>query len=224
MIRANTLKQRTTLATAVALLIAFVASPFAYAAFEANEVSAVSVNDSVIVTLNVESGITITSPADTTMSQTIGVAADEATASTTWNVKTNNVSGYTIAVKASTAPAMQATATTTVPDYTPAVAATPETWSVGSGAAEFGFSAFGTRVSTGTWGTDTDCSGATTHEPSAGLKYRDFDTTDISIGSHTSTTTTAGDDTKVCYAVEQNGFYLPSGTYTATITATATTI
>jgi hypothetical protein len=209
---------------AATALVALLASPLAYAAFESSAVDAASAPDSVVVTLNVQAGITISSPDDTTMSQTIGVAADEATASTTWNVRTTNVAGYTLAVKASTDPAMQATATTTVPDYTPAVAATPETWSVGSGTAEFGFSAFGARVNTSTWGTDTDCSGATTHEPSAGLKYRDFDTTDINVSTHTSTTTSGGDDTKVCYAVEQNGFYLPSGTYTATITATATTL
>ncbi|MBA3550990.1 hypothetical protein H0W32_02160 [Patescibacteria group bacterium] len=186
--------------------------------------TAVAATDSVIITLTVDPGITITSPADASMSRNLGVSVNTAIATTIWNVKTNNSLGYTLAVKSTSTPAMRhANGTDMINNYTEAVATTPETWSVSSGSAEFGYSAFGTDVPTGTWGTDTDCIAAA-HVPSAGLKYVDMLTTDRTIATRASTTTPTGVDATVCYAVEQNGFYIPSGTYTATITATATTL
>ncbi|MBP9771685.1 MAG: hypothetical protein KBD16_02050 [Candidatus Pacebacteria bacterium] len=202
------------------LVAAALFSPVIYPLVEAQLVDAAA--DNVIVTLNVDAGISITSPSDVSMSQNLGVSADTAVGSAVWNVKTNNAAGYTLAVKATTSPAL-ASGANSVADYTPAVAATPETWSVSSGTAEFGFSAFGTHISTGTWGTDSDCIAAA-HVPSAGLKYRDFDTSDITIGTSAATTTTAGIDSTVCFAAEQDGFYIPSGTYQATVVATATTL
>lgn len=195
-----------------------IAAPFAYPVVEPAVADAVT--DSVAVTLNVAAGISITSPSDSSMSQSLGVSANTAIATTTWNVKTNNSAGYTLAVRASTNPAMQSGGNS-ISNYTPAVAATPETWSVSSGA-EFGFSAYGSRITTGTWGTSGSFCGAN-NTPSTNLKYRDLASTDITIATHGATTTTAGDDATVCYAVEQNGFYVPSGTYTATVVATAAT-
>jgi len=206
-----------------ALIIAVTAvtlSPFAYSAIEPEVAHALTATDEVIVTLTVDAGISITDSANTAMSRNLGVTADSAIATSTWNVKTNNAAGYTLGVRATTTPAMR-NATNDILDYTPAVAATPETWSVANGA-EFGFSAFGTDVSSGTWGATTNCGAA--HVPNATLKYRDFDTSDITIGSRASTTTTAGIDTSVCYAVEQDTFYIPSGVYQATIVATATAL
>lgn len=205
----------------VALTTAFsLLAPALFAAIEPKIAHAVTDDDEVIVTLTVDAGISITSPSDEALSQNLGVSASTATGDTTWNVKTNNAAGYTLSVKATTSPAMR-NGTNSVADYTPAVAATPETWDV-SAAAEFGFSAFGTHVPTGTWGTDSDCVAAA-HTPSATLNYRDFDTTDIEIAESSATTTTAGVDTTVCFAVEQDTFYIPSGTYQATIVATAAT-
>lgn len=205
-------------ALALALLVA---APFAWAAVEPALSRAVTATDEVIVSLSVDAGISITSPADEPLSRNLGVSANTATGDTTWNVKTNNSAGYTLSVKATTSPALR-NGTNSVLDYIPAVVATPETWSV-SNAAEFGFSSFGTDVSTGTWGTDSDCVAAA-HTPSATLKYRDFDTTDIQIATRAATTTTAGIDSTVCFGVEQNSFYIPSGTYQASIIATAATL
>ncbi|MEN9405590.1 MAG: hypothetical protein RLY47_549 [Candidatus Parcubacteria bacterium] len=202
-------------------LVGIVSLPFIYPLVEAGIATAATASDTVVVTLNVDAGISITSPADVPMSQNLGVSADTAVGTAVWNVKTNNAAGYTIAVKATTSPALVSGANS-VADYTPGVAATPETWSVSSGSAEFGFSAFGSHISTGTWGTDSDCL-AGANVPSAGLKYRDFDTSDITIGSSNATTTTTGVDTTVCFAAEQDTVYIPSGVYQATIVATATT-
>lgn len=210
-------------AASMALMIAVTAvtlSPFAYSAIEPEVAHALSDTDEVIVTLTVDAGISITDAADTAMSRNLGVTANEAIATSTWNVKTNNAAGYTLGVRATTSPAMR-NGTNNILDYTPTVAATPETWSVTNGA-EFGFSAFGTDVSSGTWGATTNCGAA--HTPNPTLKYRDFDTSDITIGTRSSTTTTAGVDSTVCYAVEQDTFYIPSGVYQATIVATATAL
>ncbi|MES2436808.1 MAG: hypothetical protein V4519_02255 [Patescibacteria group bacterium] len=200
-----------------------VASVGLYVAAEPQISSAqATADDTVIITLNVDAGISITSPADSSMSTNLGVSVNKAIATTTWNVKTNNNLGYTLAVKASQDPAMQS-AGDEVLDYTESVGGTPETWSVGASTAEFGYSAFGTDVPTGTWGTGSQCS-STVNANSTTLKYVGFSTSDKTIATRSSTTTPSGIDSTVCYAVEQNGFYIPSGTYTATITATATTL
>ncbi|MFA6797156.1 MAG: hypothetical protein WCR40_00370, partial [Candidatus Paceibacterota bacterium] len=128
-----------------------------------------------------------------------------------------------------TSPAMQqkvsttTTSTTTIADYN---TGTPTLWSVSAGTAKFGFSAFGPDTPDVTWGTGETCSGGVGHDPSSSLKYLGFttSTSSLAIATRSSTTTFAGSATTVCFAVEQNSFYIPSGQYTATITATAVTI
>ncbi len=202
--------------TFVIMLITF--TVFEYA--ESTEVYGASATDSVVVTLQVDAGITITSPADTSMSNSLGVSVNTAVATTTWNVKTNNALGYTLGVQASTNPAMQS-GSNTVKDY--ATTTMPSTWSV-SNDAKFGFSVLGTDVTTATWGTGTYCNAAATSTISTTLKYYGLYTTATTVASRSSTTTPSGVDTTVCYAVEQNNVYIPSGTYQATVTATATTL
>jgi hypothetical protein len=153
-------------------------------------------------------------PLSTSQNSAVGNAA--------WTVTTNNFAGYTLGVKASTEPALSRTGGGgNIADYTPAVAGTPDTWSVTS-AAEFGMSAFGTDVVGGTWGTDTDCI-AGADVPSATLKWRDFNTTDVQIAIKGVQTSTSGIATTMCVATQQVGVFADSGTYTASITATATT-
>lgn len=193
--------------------------------FEPNLVNAVQATDSVVVTLQVDTGITITSPADTVMSTALGAAVNTAIATTTWNVKTNNVLGYALTVAASTNPAMRVSPTQYVNNF--ATTTTPELWStIPNGRAEFGYSAFGTDVNTTTYGTPTGgVSCGATSTPSTSLKYRGFTTSPSpTIATRAATTTTSGVDTTICYAVEQKGVYIDSGSYTATITATATTL
>jgi len=184
----------------------------------------ISTSSAVTVTLNVDAGISISADASTAdFSRHLSLANMTAVASSTWTVTTNNITGYNLTVKASTAPAMQQNATTTVDDF-----ATTSTalWStVPSGAAQFGFSAYGDDVASGgTWGSGTDCQ-STAHVPSTTLKYSGFMiSTSTVVATRSATTTYSGSATTVCYAVEQKAFYVPSGTYTATITATAITI
>ncbi len=183
-------------------------------------VGAAAVQDQVTVTLNVTTGISITSPADVSMSTNLGVSANTAVGTTTWNVKTNNSLGYTLAVHASTTPAMQSGGDSILDYQTGA----PNTWSATTSNAYFGYSGFGTDVPTGTWGSGSFCNGASTSTISTTLKYKGFTTSDVTVATRSSTTTTSGVDTTICFAVEQNNFYVPSGTYTAVITATATTL
>jgi hypothetical protein len=206
------------------LVLSITATTFGCTLFEPERVAAASASDTVIVTLNVTAGITITSPADTTMSTALTVTQFSAVGTTTWNVKTNNTLGYTLDVKANSSPAMTSTstATTSIIDYQ---SGTPNTWAATSSNAYFGFSVFGNDTPTGTWGTGAVCSGANGNSTSTTLKYRGFNySTPIIIATRNATTSTLGTDTTVCYAVDANAFFIPSGQYQATIIATATTL
>jgi hypothetical protein len=181
-------------------------------------------SDQVVVTLNVETGITISDGADVTMSPSLGIESDTSIGETSWIVKTNNVSGYKLDVKASTEPAMAHTTTTdTFADYSETVLGTPETWSVGSGDYEFGFSAYGDDVADGTWGAGVNCGTHTTISTN-NLNYLGFKTTDKTIATRNSVTPNTGVQTNVCFAAEQKDVYAPSGSYQAIITATAVTL
>ena len=187
----------------------------------AEPVLAQSANDNVIVTLTVDSGITISDGADVTMAPNIGIASDSSIGSSSWIVRTNDPDGYTLAVKASTAPAL-ASAGSNFADYTEASTGVPEAWSVGAGAKEFGYSAYGTDTSTGTWGTAASCGSGGL--PAGAQKYVGFQTTDKTIATRATTTSTSGVTTTICFAAQQNAIYAQAGVYTATITATATVL
>jgi hypothetical protein len=180
-----------------------------------------AVTDNVIVTQAVTSGITISDGADITMTA-LSTSQNTAVGTSSWTVVTNNALGYSLTVFASAAPALSRSGGGgNIADYTPAVAETPETWSVTS-AAEFGFSARGTNVNTTTYGTDTDCL-AGADVPSTTLKWRDFDLTGSAdqIATTSSPTPIAGAASSICVGTEQAGIFAASGTYTATITGTA---
>jgi hypothetical protein len=74
-----------------------------------------------------------------------------------------------------------------------------------------------------TWGTGMNCGTSATISTN-GLKYVGFKPTDKTIATRGSMTGGSGNQTHICFAAEQKDVYVPSGTYTATITATAMTI
>jgi len=167
----------------------------------------------------VEGGtISITAASDITLTP-LSLTQSSAVGSTTWSVTTNNPAGYTLTVNASAAPALSDSGTgEAFTDYTEAVAGVKETWSVSNGY-EFGFSGLGLHVSG--YGTDTDCIDAE-NVPSTGLLWEGFNgTTQIELAS--STSVASGVSTSICVATEQDTLLAPSGSYSATITATATT-
>lgn len=184
-----------------------------------------AVTDDVTVSLTVDSGISITSPGDVTLGATnMGASVNSAIGSATWNVKTNDPDGYLLTIKnASTAPALKGTGGIgNFADYTEATPGTPETWAVDNNTYQFGYSVRGTDVNTGIFGTGANCGAA--NVPIATLNYRHASTSEITAATRSSTTTTAGIDTMVCFAAGQNGVYATAGSYSALITATATTL
>jgi len=180
-----------------------------------------AVTDNVVVTLDVDSGISISDGAAITMAPNISITADGSIGSSSWLVITNGVSGYTLAVKASASPAL-VSGGNSFADYTEAVAGTPDVWSVGSGDYEFGYSAFGTDTSTAEYGTTATCGSA--GAPDGSMKYEGFAVSDNTIATRAGVTPSAGITTTLCVAAEQNTIFAPSGTYTATITGTAVTL
>jgi hypothetical protein len=199
-------------------LIATMSLAFCYSIAEPSLSEATTASDSVNISLTVTSGLSITSPADSSMSSALGFSQNTAVGTTTWNVKTNSSTGYTLAVRATSSPAMQSS-TDTINDYT---TSTTTTWSV-TNAAAFGYSVIGTDSPTATWGNGgSSCSGSSANVIPTSLKYKGFTTSDVQTSTRSSTTTTSGVDTTICYAVEQNNVYIPSGSYAATVIATAT--
>jgi hypothetical protein len=193
---------------------------FGYSSIEPQRVSATAASDSVVITLNVTQGISITTPADVTMLPTLSVSQSQSLASTTWNVKTNDGAGYTLNLLATSSPALKQSASAYFEDYQTGA---PNTWTATSTHAYFGYSGYGTDTSTATWGTGSLC-GSGAGVPSTNQKWKGFTTSSSTthIATRAATTTPAGVDTTVCYAADQNDIYVPSGTYTATIQATAT--
>lgn len=197
-----------------------------FSVFEPAKISAVT--DEVIVNLTVDSGISITSPADVTMSN-LGTSVNTSTGFAIWNVKTNDADGYTLAVKASTAPALVSGSNSFL-DYTEATPGTPDTWSIDASTIQFGFSGIGTdvqNVNTDQYaasGQTTCDNGVASSTVNSTIKFLGFETSDQTLATRSSTTTTSGVDTRICFAAGQNGVYAPSGVYQATITATALVI
>jgi hypothetical protein len=177
---------------------------------------------SVVVTLNVTAGISISAPGNVTMSTPITVSQNSSIGTTTWTVITNDSNGYTLGVNSTSTPAMQSGANT-IADYQTGA---PNIWAATSTGGYFGYSAFGTDVSTGTWGTGAVCNGGTNgNATSTTLKYKGFTGSAFTVASRASTTTPSGVSTTFCYAAEQGtAFFIPSGTYQATIVATATSL
>ena len=202
-----------------ASLISFFLLQLFYGISEPSIVTAATQTDQVVVTLNVDPGITITAPADVVL-PALGTGINTSIGSAAWTVKTNNTIGYKLDVKAGASPAL-VNGGFSFADYTEGAVGTPEAWSVAVGAKEFGYSARGADVPAA-WGTGSDC--GTGILPNATLKYVGFKTTDKTVATKASPTPYIGELTTVCFAVEQDGVFAQSGTYTATITATATTL
>lgn len=204
-------------ATVVSLLIELCAL-VAYSALEPAFIQAASATDVILVNQTVTAGISITSPSDVTLTA-LTTSQNNAVASTTWTVTTNNATGYSLTVAADQAPAMRKGLTSTYfADYNGAL----NPWTV-TNAFQFGFSAIGSNT-TG-YGSDpqNNCA-AGTDVQSTTLNWKGFNgVTGIEIASSTATTTTSGVTTTFCVGTEQDSVFAPSGSYVATTTATATT-
>jgi len=174
-------------------------------------------------TLTVSEEITITSPGNISMgSGTITMTQDDVFGTgDAWNVKTNSQAGYLLTLNADQSNAMDS-GSETFADYTETSTGTPDTWSVGASAYEFGFSVYGTDVNESKWGDNTSCGSSST--PDSTLNWMGFtSTTAITVASSSSETSQSGTDTILCVGAEQgSSIFAPDGSYTADITGTAT--
>jgi len=197
---------------------------FFYLNFESTIVDAAS--DQIIVTQDVSAEISITAPADVTMSPSIaGISGGTGDGTATWTVITGNSTGFNMKIKASTSPALQVSGNSFA-DYTEASAGTPDyTWGIVAADSEFGFTVEPETVG------DTVAAfrdnGAACNTGALNTADRCWDglaTTDIDMINRT-TATDGGGEAEVVKFKAQSGasHFQPEGTYTATITVTATT-
>ena len=191
------------------LSVALIFSQLAFSAWEKHRgLVAGAATDSIHVTVDVVPSISIDSPSDVALLPNIQETGS-ATGSATWNVKTNNINGWKLEVSAAASPAMTSGADSFA-DYTESAPGIPEAWSIASSASEFGFSA----------------SGSYADAAFSGSKYLGFNGNNrIQVAHRNSQASGSGDDTAVNFQAEVgSGHNQPNGTYSATVTATATTL
>jgi hypothetical protein len=187
--------------------------------------------DEIVVAQSVTSEITISSPADVTMSPSIpgmtGNAGSPSTGSVTWTVTTNDTAGFNMTLAASTSPALKLDASNYFDDYTPATAGTPDyTWqSPASGAAEFGFTVEpATAADTVALFKDDGLSACNTGTNNGtDTCWYNFATSSLTVINRSSETSSLGEAEVVKFRAESNGKFLKEGSYTATIIATVVT-
>ena len=208
-------------------LITSIASAFGYVNFEPEIVGAATANDPVVVTQAVTSEISISSPADVTMSPDIaGTTGGTGNGSATWTVITNDTTGFILALKAGATPAL-ASGADTFAEYTEAGAVPDYTWSVASAASEFGYTveaATTADLAAGFKDNGSDTCGGAGSLDTADVCWDGFTTSDATVINRSSETGGAGEAEVVKFRAQSGASHFQEeGSYTATITATATT-
>lgn len=208
--------------------IAAVISLYAIVAFLAEPLRTLAANTAV-VNLTVAAGITNNCTGPVSLG-TITGDGDTGTYSgaraTTCTVRTNDSAGYTLAWRILTGSGHNGVgqsgtgflndgAGNKITSYFPAVANTPETWNfTDQTKALWGgrLSSTSTTVSTATWGTDASTE-----------KWLNVGTGSYTIATRTSATTNGGDSEVIGFRAQIGTSKIqPTGTYTATVTFTAT--
>ena len=173
---------------------------------EPNLTGAADDTDEVTVNLTVAATISLNSPSDVNMSPDI-TGTGASTGSAVWAVTTNSSAGYKLEVEASASPAMT-NGGDSFADYGEASEGTPETWSIADSVSEFGFGATGDHI-LAKFGAD---------------KYMGFNsTTNVEVATESSEVS-ASETTVIFKAEVGSAKAQPTGDYSATITATATTL
>ncbi len=206
------------------LTIFLLVSGYLYA--EPQILQAATGSDTSVATLTVTSEISISDGPDITMSS-LDMTNSTSTGQTSWTVTTNNEAGWKLEVEADQANALaSADIGEAFTDYSEAVGGTPESWMSDDGKYEFGFGVHATATDVFgalDWGSGDDC--GTGASIDANQYYLGFDSANkIQVATKSATTTISGQEIIFCVAAVQSNVYAPSGTYTATTTATATTL
>lgn len=197
----------------------FLAVFFVFSTFFFNTIPARAASDFDIITVNLHVGgtISIVCTDTVTMGSITGTGQSNlATNSATCTVITGNVTGYNLVWQASSA--TMNSGGDSIAAYTPAVADTPETWSVAGANSEWGahLGASSTTVDTGIWGlADTYGGGKWLNVNNAAS---------FEIANRGSNTDPSGDNEYIFFGGEVGASHFqPSGTYTVDVTMTATT-
>lgn len=173
---------------AISLLVFLVLSSVSFGA------APLPVSDSAKVNVNVDDFIAINSPADLQLPDVLGDNTSVG-GNVTWNVKTNNATGYNLQIASGAAGA----AMTNVSGNSFADFSGPAAWSVANNTSAFG------------WSTDN-----TTFNGFSG-------TTKLPVKTTTSVTPDGGDNTTVYFKAGVGlGHIQPAGAYSANVTVTAT--
>jgi len=197
--------------------------------FEPTLINAADAPDIITVTQGVTQEITISHPADVTMSATIpGVTGNPGvprTGSTLWQVKTTNAAGFILKLNAGVAPAMVLDGTYHFDDYSPAGAVPDYAWaSPAGGEAEFGFTVeaetIGDEVLAFRDAGAAPCGAGALN--TADTCWWNFTALDYTVINRATNTDSGGEDETVKFQTESNAKFLKEGSYVATITATAT--
>lgn len=189
-----------------------------------------AVTDTVLVSLDITSEITISAPGDVTLSSIPGMTGGSSTSgAVTWTVVTNDTDGYTLKIEKDHLLQKGVGANQTIADYTEAAAGTPDLdWAaVGAGNEEFGFAPSAgadiVQKFKNATGSCNQAAGSVTD-----LKcWSPIPTTGgtaETIATNADQTGDSGTATAIKVKAEVgSGNHLEEGTFTSTITATATT-
>jgi len=165
------------------------------------------------------SSISITSPSDIALGSISG-SSESADGSAAWTVTTDSTGGYTLAIKASTNPALQASGGNFT-DYTPASSAPDYTWSVSSSVAAFGYTVDGSDTATRFLDNGTSCN-SSGGSATASTCWDGLSTSNVTIASASSGNSPSGTATTVSVKAETgSSANQAAGSYTATLTVTA---
>ena len=166
-----------------------------------------------------ESYLAVSAPGNVSMSPAVDGSGDSSLGSAAWTVTTDNPAGYTLAIKASTNPALTAGANNFT-DYSPAGAVPDYTWTIATSSALFGFSPEGTHITTRYKDNGAVCgTGALDTSSSC---WDGLSTTNRTIASSTSSNQPTGTATTVkLQAATGASKTQTAGSYTATLTVTA---
>lgn len=195
-----------------------------FASLEPQVINAATATTTTSVTLTVTEEISLSASTSIALSPNITMTQQSSVGFGTWTVKTNSQAGYTLEFTTIQANALQSAQSEYFTDVS---TTTPTTWSVGASEYLWGYSAYGTDVATSTWGDAVSCGTAAVGGLTTSLNYAGFASTTAAaptVASKSSETTPSGVATTLCIAAEEgDSIYAPDGSYSATVTGTATT-
>lgn len=167
--------------------------------------------------------IAISSPSDVTMSPSInGLTGGTSNGSAVWTATTDSPGGYTLAVKASTNPALKS-GNDSFADYTPSGANPDFTFSIAATDSEFGFTPEGSDIVQKYKDNGSSCNAGSSD--AADSCWYNFTTSDETVAQGTGSNSPSGTATTIKMRSQSGASHIQTnGTYTATITTTATAL